>query len=121
MSTTAEFWMVSSFGLLVIQRPPRGADSPRILATRYQLRGTHNFTSTACNAGAITIDGSSESPVEKKINGCDPAVTGNDEISPGDSWRLTRAPLYPPDRPAVAQFAGRGTCLISKGTGTRAD
>ena len=27
--------------------------------------------------------------VEKKINGGNPAVLGNDEISPGLSWRLT--------------------------------
>ena len=29
--------------------------------------------------------------VEKKINGGNPAVPGNDEVSPGISWRLTRA------------------------------
>jgi len=52
--------------------------------------------------------------VEKKINGGNPAVLGNDEISPGVSWRLTRAGRYPLDPPAIAQFLGPGNWLISK-------
>src|SRR5947199_4143822 len=39
---------------------------------------------------------------------------GKDEISPGVSWRLTRAARYPLDPPAIAQFLGRGNWLISK-------
>jgi hypothetical protein len=52
--------------------------------------------------------------VEKEIKGGNPAVSGNDEISPGVSWRLTRPALYPSDPPAIAQFLGLGNWLISK-------
>src|SRR5437867_8770577 len=52
--------------------------------------------------------------VEKKINGCNPAVPGNDEISTSVSWRVTRAARYPLDPPAIAQFLGLGNWLISK-------
>src|ERR1700737_2622683 len=52
--------------------------------------------------------------VEKKINGGNPAVPGNDEISPGVGWRLTRAARYPLDPPVIAQFLGSGNWLISK-------
>src|SRR5438309_7629314 len=48
------------------------------------------------------------------MNGGDPAVPGNDEISPGVSWRLTRAARYPLDPPAIAQFLGFCNWLISK-------
>jgi hypothetical protein len=46
--------------------------------------------------------------VEKKINGRNPAGAGNDEISTGVSWRLTRAARYPLDAPAIAYFLGFG-------------
>src|SRR5713226_6949315 len=52
--------------------------------------------------------------VEKKINGCNPAVPGNDEISTSVSWRVTRAARYPLDPPAIAYFLGLGYWLISK-------
>ena len=52
--------------------------------------------------------------IEKKINGCNPAVPGNDEISPGVSWRLTRSARYPLDPPGIAQFLGLGNWPISK-------
>ena len=52
--------------------------------------------------------------IEKKINGCNPAVPGNDEISPSVSWRVTRAARYPLDPPAIAYFLGLGYWLISK-------
>src|SRR5882757_7287121 len=52
--------------------------------------------------------------VEKEINGGNTAVPGNDEISPGISWRLTRAARYPLDPPAIAQLLWRGNGLISK-------
>src|SRR5438309_11082213 len=48
------------------------------------------------------------------MNGGDPAVPDNDEISPGVSWRLTRAARSPLDPPAIAQFLGPGNWLISK-------
>src|SRR4029453_2488560 len=51
---------------------------------------------------------------EKEIDGGNPAVPGNDEISPGVRWRLTRTARDPPDPPAIAQFLGRGNRLISK-------
>src|ERR1700737_1181564 len=59
--------------------------------------------------------------VEKKINGGNPAVPGNDEISPGVSWRLTRAARYPLDPPAIAHFLGPGNWLISKVRGSSPD
>jgi hypothetical protein len=46
--------------------------------------------------------------------GGNPAMAGNDEISPGVSWRLTRAARYPSDPPAVARFLGFGNWLIPK-------
>ena len=52
--------------------------------------------------------------VEKKINGCNPAVPGNDEISTSVSWRVTRAARYPLDPPAISYFLGLGYWLISK-------
>src|SRR3989449_8839157 len=47
-------------------------------------------------------------------NCSNPAVSGNDEISPGVSWRLTRAARYPLDPPAIAQFLRFCNWLISK-------
>src|SRR4029453_1702706 len=52
--------------------------------------------------------------VEKEIKGGNPAVPGNDEISPGVSWRLTRPARYPFDPAAIAQFLGFCNWLISK-------
>jgi hypothetical protein len=52
--------------------------------------------------------------VEKKINGGNPAVPGNDEISTSVCWRLTRAARYPLDPPAIAHFLRLGYWLISK-------
>jgi hypothetical protein len=46
--------------------------------------------------------------------GGNPAVTGNDEISPGISWGIARAARYPLNPPAIAQFFGLGNWLISK-------
>ena len=46
--------------------------------------------------------------VEKKIDGCNPAVPGNDEISTSVSWRVARAARYPLDPPAIAYFLGLG-------------
>jgi hypothetical protein len=62
----------------------------------------------------LSIGGSSGQLVEKEINGGNPAVPGNDEISPGVSWRLTRAARYPLDPPAIAQFLWLGNWLILK-------
>ena len=52
--------------------------------------------------------------VEKKINGGNPAVPGNDEISTCVSWRLTREARYPADQPAIARFRGLCSWLISE-------
>jgi hypothetical protein len=52
--------------------------------------------------------------VEKKINGGNPAVPGNDEISTSVCWLLARAALYPLDPSAIAHFFGLGYWLISK-------
>jgi hypothetical protein len=52
--------------------------------------------------------------VEKKIDGCNPPVPGNDEISTSVSWRAARAARYPLDPPAIAYFLGLGYWLISK-------
>src|SRR4029077_1273684 len=52
--------------------------------------------------------------VEKQIKGRNPAVPGNDEISPGVSGRLTRAARFPLEPPAIAQFLRFGNWLIPK-------
>src|SRR5260370_30902195 len=52
--------------------------------------------------------------VEKEINGGNPAVPGDDEISTGVGWRLTRPARYPLDSSAVAHFIRLGDGLISK-------
>ncbi|MGB7282848.1 MAG: hypothetical protein WBE13_11340 [Candidatus Acidiferrum sp.] len=52
--------------------------------------------------------------VEEEIKGGNPAIAGNDEISPRLSWGLTRAARYPSDQPAIARFRGLGNWLISK-------
>jgi hypothetical protein len=62
----------------------------------------------------LGIGGSSRELVEKEIKGGNPAVPDNDEISPGVSWRPTRAARYPLDPSAVAQFLGLCSRLISK-------
>src|SRR6185503_5216674 len=59
--------------------------------------------------------------IEKEINGCDPAVPGNNEISAGDRWLLTRSTLYPSDSPGIAQFLGLANWLISKVCASSAD
>src|SRR6266436_1554946 len=60
------------------------------------------------------IGASSGLLVEKEINGGNPAVPDNDEISPGISWRLTRRARYPLDPPAIPQFLRPGNWQISK-------
>jgi hypothetical protein len=52
--------------------------------------------------------------VEKKIDGGNPAVPGNDEITTSVCWRLTMAARYPLDPPAIAHFLRLGYWLISK-------
>ncbi len=52
--------------------------------------------------------------VEKKINGGNSAVVGNDEIGTSVCWLLTRAALYPLDPPTIAHFLRLGYWLISK-------
>src|SRR5260370_10593864 len=71
-------------------------------------------TPTESKRLACTAEFSSGTLVEKEINGGNPAVPDNDEISPGVSWRLTRAARYPLDPPAIAQFLGSGNWLILK-------
>ena len=52
--------------------------------------------------------------IEKEINGANPPVPGNDEISPGVRWSLTKAARYPLDPSTIAQFLRRGNWLVSK-------
>src|SRR4051812_19731877 len=52
--------------------------------------------------GRRTADSSSGYLVEKEIKGGNTAVPGNDEISPGVSWRFARAARDPLDPPAIA-------------------
>src|SRR5258708_5764582 len=61
----------------------------------------------------LLSESSSRQLVEKEINGGNPAVPGDDEISSGDHWRLANAALYPFDPPGIAQFLGLGNWLIS--------
>ena len=52
--------------------------------------------------------------VEKKIYGGNPAVPSNNEISPGVSWRLTKAARYAFNPSAITQLLGGGNGLILK-------
>jgi hypothetical protein len=61
-----------------------------------------------------TPETNSAQRVEKEIKSGNPAIPGNDEISPGVSWRIARTPCYPSDPPAIAHFLRRGNWLISK-------
>src|SRR5262245_34246660 len=68
-----------------------------------------------------TPEPSSGQLVEKEIKGGDPAVPGNDEVSPGVSWRFTRAARYPSDPPAIPQLLWLDNWLISKVRVSRLD
>ena len=46
--------------------------------------------------------------IEKEINGGNPAVPGDDEISPGVGWRIARPARYPRDPSAIANLLGLG-------------
>ena len=59
--------------------------------------------------------------IEKKINGRNPAVPRDDEISPSVSRRLARAARYPLDPPAISHFLRLGYWLISKVRVSRLD
>jgi len=52
--------------------------------------------------------------VEKEINGGNPAVPRDDEISTGVSRRLASAARYPLDPPAIAHFLRPGYWMISE-------
>ena len=43
-----------------------------------------------------------EKLIEKEVKGGNPAVTSNDEISLGVSWRFTTAARYPLNPPGIA-------------------
>ena len=69
--------------------------------------------------GSREVTRTRQSPVQgslskKRVNGGNPAVAGNDEISPGVSWRVTGAARYPLDAPAIAQFLSSCNGLILK-------
>ena len=63
----------------------------------------------------------SGSLVEKEIDGGNPAISRNDEISSGVSGRFTGAARYPLDPPAIAQFLWRGNGLVPKVRVSRLD
>src|SRR5580704_8559866 len=88
----------------------KGVRADFVGETTSELRGRNHLR--AC--GSQRNRQGSGQLVEKEIKGGNPAVAGNDEISPGVSGRLTRAARYPLDSPAIAQFLGRGNWLISK-------
>src|ERR1700692_4841405 len=52
------------------------------------------------------VDSRSGQLVEKEIDSGNPPVTGNEEVRPGVSRRLTRAARYPWDPPGIAQLLG---------------
>src|SRR6266404_7811232 len=52
--------------------------------------------------------------IEKEIDGGNPAVPGDEEISPSVGWRLAGATRHPPDPHAIAQLLWRGDRLILK-------
>ena len=91
------------------------ANSPGILIVPVRAM---NF-SGARNMIEPSEDNSAPEPnsaqrVEKEIKSGNPAIPGNDEISPGVSWRIAGTPCYPSDPPAIAHFLRLGNWLISK-------
>src|SRR5258708_33131797 len=52
--------------------------------------------------------------MEKEIDGGNPAVPGDEEISPGVGRRLAGATRHPPDPYAIARLLWRGDRLILK-------
>jgi len=46
--------------------------------------------------------------VEKKINGGNPAVPGDDEVRSGVGWRIARAARYPRDPSSIANLLRLG-------------
>src|SRR4029077_6713380 len=52
--------------------------------------------------------------IEKEIDGGNPAVPGDEEISPGVGWRLAGGTRHPPDPRGVAQLFGLADRLILK-------
>src|SRR5579864_3147221 len=76
-------------------------------------RGDHR-DSVTCLGLVESVPSSELQLVEKKINGGNLAVPGNDEISTSVCWRLTSAARYPLDPPAIAHFLRLGYWLISK-------
>src|ERR1700722_13738391 len=59
--------------------------------------------------------------VEKHVKRYDPAVTHDDEISPGVGRHFTRASRYPWNHPCIAIFLRIGSHLISKVRMSRLD
>src|SRR6266478_7901676 len=91
------------------------ANSPGILIVPVRAKNS----SGARNTIEPSEDSSAPVPnsaqrVEKEIKSDNPAIPGNDEISPGVSWRIARTPCYPSDPPAIAHFLRLGNWLISK-------
>src|SRR5215471_5254740 len=72
------------------------------------------FSKKPTIAGRFPCKADSRWLVKKEIDGGDPAIPGNNKISPGVSWRLPGAARHPPDPPTIAQLLGVGNWLISK-------
>src|ERR1700719_4209008 len=53
--------------------------------------------------------------IEKEIEGGNPAVPGDEEISPGVGWRLAGGTRLPPDPRDITQLLRRGDRLVLKG------
>jgi len=100
--------------LTIGYKPSGNSKAERFRARRpssHRTRATHGredaYKSTVAMLGELQL-------VEKKIDGGNPAVPGNDEISTSVCWRLTMAARYPLDPPAIAHFLRLGYWLISK-------
>jgi hypothetical protein len=78
-----------------VDRPGGGAPSDQQGRAGYDYDAEHDsisFWNNPAKAGlASTKIVQLTVLVEKEINGGNPPIPGNDEISPGVSWRLTRA------------------------------
>src|ERR1700751_3664993 len=93
-TVTAQFPFPARPGMYTYEHAFRGCFTcpDPIQANRF---GDSSGSLPILRTGGRTATPSSRQLVEKKIEGGNPAVPGNDEVSPGVSWRFTRAARYP--------------------------
>src|SRR5713101_6710031 len=91
------------------------ANSPGILIVPVRAKNSSGARSTIePSEDSSAPEPNSAQRVEKEIKSGNPAIPGNDEITPGVSCRIARTPSYPSDPPPIAHLPRLGNWLISK-------